>query len=96
MKTTSTVLKWVAGSIGIGVLTGCVATTPTYDSHFGDSVKVLMAQQVLNPDASSNPNNPAMDGQAAHSAIELYNKSFKAPTPPANVFTIGVGSGQSQ
>jgi len=54
---------------------------------------VLMAQQVINPDASRNPNNPAVDGQAAQAAIARYNKSYQSPTPTPNVFTIGVGSG---
>src|SRR5437870_3210906 len=83
----------IAATVALCGMAGCVATTPNYDSNFGNSVKVLMAQQVINPDASRNPNNPALDGQAAHSAIERYNKSFQAPTPAPNVFTIGVGTG---
>src|SRR5437879_3646544 len=96
MKIQSSLLQsvvTVVASVSLCAVAGCAATTPAYDSHFGNSVKVLMAQQVINPDASRNPNNPAVDGQAAHAAIERYNKSFQSPTPAPNVFMIGVGSG---
>jgi hypothetical protein len=32
-----------------------------------------------------------LDGQAAHEAIQRYQKSFSAPAPEPNVFAIGVG-----
>jgi hypothetical protein len=34
-----------------------------------------------------------MDGKAAQETMVRYRESFKNPPPPANVFTIGVGTG---
>jgi hypothetical protein len=49
--------------------------------------------QTLNPNASAN-NDPVagIDGTAAAAAQKSYAKSFTAPPPPTNAFTIGVGS----
>ncbi|MDC8759250.1 pilus assembly protein [Janthinobacterium fluminis] len=72
--------------------TGCVATTPELDRHFGESVKLLQAQQTLRPDAVRNADPVAgVDGKAAKAAYERYQKSFATPEPQADAFTIGVG-----
>lgn len=36
------------------------------------------------------------DGVSAKAAIELYQESFRIPSPTAPVFTIGVGSGSAR
>ena len=73
-------------------VTGCVSTTPHLDSHFGEVVSLVRAQQTLNPDAGRNAD-PAtgMDGKAAKSAYDEYQKSYRAPEPQSNAFTIGIG-----
>ena len=72
----------------------CIATSPRLDARFGDSVNIAKAQQTLNPDASKNRNVVAgMDGKAAQETMVRYRESFKNPPLPANVFTIGVGTG---
>jgi hypothetical protein len=83
-------------------LAGCAAnmtesnSTPRLDSTFGDAVKAARAQQTLNPDASQNTDPVAgIDGEAANSAVDQYEKSFKSPPATGNVFNIGVGSGGS-
>lgn len=73
--------------------TGCAPVAPRVDAEFGKSFTALKALQTLNPDASANTANPEMDGRAAKEAIDRYYKSFAAPAPHQNVFTIGVGSG---
>ncbi|OWW19103.1 pilus assembly protein [Noviherbaspirillum denitrificans] len=78
---------------GAAVLAACAPLTPELDKHFGESVRILNAQQTLNPQASSNTAQVQLDGRAAHEALGRYQKSFAAPTPQPNVFTIGVGSG---
>jgi hypothetical protein len=79
---------------GLCLLSACAPTTPHWDAVFGDSVRTAVAQQTLNPDAPRNPDPVSgIDGRAARSAIELYDKSFAKPEPQPNVFTIGVGSG---
>ena len=78
------------------LLAGCAATTtPVLDSHFGESVALLKAQQIMYPDAYRNTNPVSgMDGKAGASAYQRYQKSFSAPEPQTNVFAIGVGGRQ--
>jgi predicted component of type VI protein secretion system len=73
-------------------VTGCVSRAPNLDSHFGEAVSLVKAQQTLNPDASRN-NDPVrgMDAKAAKSAYDQYQKAYRAPDPQPNVFTIGIG-----
>ena len=80
----------------ISLLAGCAATTtPVLDSHFGESVALLKAQQIMYPDAYRNMDPVSgMDGKAGASAYQRYQKSFTTPEPQTNVFTIGVGARQ--
>ncbi|MEG1115629.1 MAG: pilus assembly protein [Janthinobacterium sp.] len=80
----------------LSLLAGCAATTtPVLDSHFGESVALLKAQQIMYPDAYRNANPVSgIDGKAGASAYQRYQKSFAAPEPQPNVFTIGVGGRQ--
>lgn len=71
------------------------ATTPQWDAHFGDTVRIARAQQVLNPAAAGNADPVAgLDGRSARSALERYHKSFATPEPVSNSFTIGVSGGK--
>lgn len=77
------------------LLSACVSTTPQWDANFGNTVRTAFAQQIINPDASQNPDPVSgMDGRAARETMDRYQKSFKEPAPQPNVFTIGVGGGQ--
>jgi hypothetical protein len=89
-----TLIKWVTGALVVGgALAGCTSNTPRLDASFGEAVAMARAQQTLNPDASSNADPVAgMDGVAAQGAMDRYNKSFKQPPAPVNVFNIGIGS----
>lgn len=62
-------------------LAGCAETrTPHYDQHFGEAVREAVAQQTINPDASSNTDPVAgLDGKAANETINNYDKSFASP-----------------
>jgi hypothetical protein len=73
------------------VLTGCAPTTPNWDQHFGEAQRMMMAQQVLNPDAGMKNPPDSMDGSASRESVVRYRSTFKEPPPPQNVFTIGVG-----
>lgn len=76
-------------------LTGCVSQTPILDAQFGKSVSLINAQQTLNPSASRNTNPVnGLDGVAAKSGYDAYQKSYASPVPPTNAFTIGIGSGR--
>ena len=52
---------------------------------------MMKAQQTLNPGAALNADPvKGIDGQAAKSAYDEYQKSFKEPVAQPNAFTIGV------
>jgi hypothetical protein len=89
------ILLRVAVSIGAcAALSGCLSSTPAWDRNFGYAVTTIRQMQTLNPDASDNTDPVAgVDGRTADAAQTAYYKSFTAPTPPTNVFTIGVGAG---
>lgn len=72
------------------VFTGCAPMPTALDDNFGSSLGALKSHQIINHHAASRTDGPAMDGRAAQDAIGLYQKSFSAPTPHQNVFTIGV------
>lgn len=74
-----------------GVLAAC-ANTPRLDRHFGESLRLTRAQQTLNPEARLNsaPVN-GLDGPAARSAYDSYQRSFATPEQPSGGFTIGSG-----
>lgn len=59
---------------------GCVSTTPDWDNHFGAATRGNLAAQVLDPGTWAN-RNPALglDGRAARSAIDNYQRSFARP-----------------
>lgn len=80
----------------LSLLAGCAATTtPVLDAHFGESVALLKAQQIMYPDAYRNTDPVSgMDGKSGVSAYQRYQKSFSTPEPQTNVFAIGVGARQ--
>jgi hypothetical protein len=86
-------LSTLAVLSALATLGGCAQPSPRYDAVFGDTVRVAIAQQTINPDAAKNLAPVTVDGRAGREAIERYQKSFKEPTPHSNVFTIGLGGG---
>jgi hypothetical protein len=71
---------------------GCTSTTPNLDRHFGQGLNLAKAQQTLDPQAGRNLDPVSgIDGKAAKSAYDGYQKSFRVPAPQPNAFTIGVG-----
>ena len=64
--------------LGVALLAACAATTtPRTDEAFGESVSLLKAQQVLNPEASRNTDPvKGLDAKSAKNALESYHKSF--------------------
>lgn len=77
-------------------LTGCMTTTPVYDAHFGEAVRIVRAMQTLNPNASMNTDPvTGVDGRSATFALDRYNASFRNPPTDANAYAIGVGSSSS-
>lgn len=77
-------------------VTGCVATSPNWESRFGEAARLAAAQQIISPEASRNRDPVAgIDGKAAQGAMGEYAKSFTNPEPQPSIMTIGIGaSGQ--
>ncbi|HET8746396.1 MAG TPA: hypothetical protein VFM98_12380 [Ramlibacter sp.] len=77
-------------------LAGCAQAPTRVDASFGSAVLRARAAQAVDPDAPLRARGPMhLDGPAAKSAIEQYEKSFEAPTLPPAILNIGVGSGAS-
>jgi len=73
-------------------LAACMAPTPYVDRDLGKAAMDLRNAQILNPGADRNTTVPnGLDGAAAQSGYEQYQKSFKAPDKTSNTFLIGVG-----
>ena len=76
----------------VGGLTGCASRTPYFDAQFGKSVRLLNAQQTINPNAMANADPVlGLDGSAALSGYNDYQKTFATPVPQPATFTIGIG-----
>jgi hypothetical protein len=73
-------------------LAACMAPTPFLDRNLGKAATDMRHAQILNPGADRNMTVPnGLDGVAAKSAYDQYEKSFKAPEKNTNTFLIGVG-----
>ena len=90
MKTTSYIL------IGLAlVLTGCKSATPNYDARFGDAVREAKQKMIIKPNAGTTQEPfVGMDEKAARESVILYQDTFRAPPPAANVINIGGSIGK--
>jgi 2-hydroxychromene-2-carboxylate isomerase len=77
------------------LLSAC-ATTPQWDSRFGESVRRTLAAQTVqaaDPAGVANPNPVAgIDGRAARAAQEQYERSFAQPQAQSAASTSLMGS----
>jgi hypothetical protein len=78
------------------LLNACAQPPTNWDARFGDTVRMAIAQQTLEPEASKNTDPVAgIDGRAAGEALERYQESFQKPPPPPPLFQIMTsGSGR--
>ncbi|WP_423382883.1 hypothetical protein [Burkholderia sp. LMG 32019] len=73
-------------------LAGCMSSTPVWDTRFGESVRAVTQAQIIDPHAADHAAaTTVVDGGAAASALDNYDKSFKQIDPPTNAFVIGIG-----
>lgn len=72
------------------LLTACASTTPVLDANFGNAVRQARSAQTINLNASAN-RDPVLgiDGQAAASAQDRYQESFKSPPKTFEIINIG-------
>jgi hypothetical protein len=76
----------------LALVGGCASRSPNLDAQFGKSVRLLNAQQTINPNAMANKDPVlGLDGKAAMSGYNDYQKTFAAPVPQPATFTIGIG-----
>ncbi len=74
--------------------TGCASERMPGSEGAGQTVRAALASQIVNPDAARTaPAVPSLHGAAAKASIDRMVRSFEAPAPAANLFTIGVGTG---
>lgn len=74
---------------------GCAMPPNMPEPPMGASISLTMAQQVMNPAAGTNRDPVSgQGGQTAKSGYDAYQKTYRAPMPQPNVFTIGVGGGR--
>ncbi len=71
-------------------LAGCASNTPNLDRQFGVAAASVLQQQVLHPGVPASQSVAGMDGQAAKSAYDNYQKSYKEPEPQTGALAIGV------
>ena len=77
-------------------LAGCAATgSPGWDERFGDSLRTLKAQQLIDPNAPARnaQATPPTSGRTAREAAQRHVESYREP-PPTNIINIGVGGGR--
>ena len=87
-------LKVICLTASLLALSGCVATSPNWDARFGDGVRVLKAQQLIDPQAperNAQVTQPA-DGRTVREGMHRHVETFRNP-PPTNIINIGVGAG---
>jgi hypothetical protein len=76
------------------LLQGCAASgSPAWDAQFGDSVRQVRAQQLLDPNAPQRNGDAQgpIDGRTARESRDRYIESYTSP-PASNVLTTGIGS----
>jgi hypothetical protein len=88
-------LTSTVAAVALLALGGCAASgTPGVDARFGDALRALKAQQLIDPDATQRhaQATPPVDGRSTREAVERHADTYRNP-PPTNVINIGVGAG---
>jgi hypothetical protein len=76
-------------TLALFLIGGCTSLSPRFDQQVGLAVNTAKARQIVNPDASRNPDPVAgIGGTPADAAIDEYHKSFTAPPPTFNVINV--------
>ncbi|MBA5686219.1 pilus assembly protein [Rugamonas apoptosis] len=76
------------------LLGACASNTPYLDSQFGQANRMLQTQQIILPQGQAGNPSAGVDGQVARSGYDQYQKTFRAPEPQTQAFTIGLGTGK--
>ncbi|MBA5606945.1 pilus assembly protein [Duganella sp. FT3S] len=88
-------MKTLMCAAGAALLLGaCGSNTPYLDSQFGNANRMLQAQQTIVPQGQAGNPSVGVDGKAAKSGYDQYQKTYRAPEPQTQAFTIGLGTGK--
>lgn len=85
----------LAATAALLAVAGCSATgSPAWDARFGDGVRALNAQQLIDPAAPSRhaQTTAPADGRTTREAMQRHAETYREP-PPTNIINIGVGAG---
>ena len=91
-------LKLIVAAVALpAVLSGCTifaSASPDWDARFGDSNRVMQAQQLIDPQAPTRNGQtvPATDGRNVRDAMDRHGESYRSP-PPSTVTNISIGGG---
>ncbi|MEI6028038.1 MAG: hypothetical protein WCT47_15255 [Betaproteobacteria bacterium] len=80
-------------------LGGCATSaSPGWDARFGDSLRILQAEQLIAPDAPMRHGQtvPPSDGRSVSEAMQRLNESYRSPPPPIAIQIGGGGSSASR
>jgi hypothetical protein len=88
MKRTLILLFGITVSV---MLVGCASEMPRVDSEFGTSYKLMMANQILDPDAEKNTEPViGVSGDVGKKVTDQYYQGFEKPSAaPKYMFQIG-------
>ena len=76
-------------------LGGCATSaSPEWDARFGESLRILQAEQLIAPDAPMRHGQtvPPSDGRSVSEAMLRLTESYRSPPPP---IAIQIGAGGS-
>jgi hypothetical protein len=74
-------------------LGGCAtSSSPEWDARFGESVRILQAEQLIAPDAPMRHGQtvPPSDGRSVSEAMQRLTESYRSPPQPVAI-QIGAG-----
>lgn len=76
----------------LAALSGCASTSPAFEQSFGQTLRVSLASQVIDPAASSNANPVnGVDSNAALGAQLQYARSYAVRVPHQGALAAGSG-----
>lgn len=87
----TTTLSRLSAVLLLAALAGCASRSPRLDQQFGTAARTSVQQQILHPGVPASQSVAGMDGAAAKSAYDNYQKSFREPAPQTGALSIGVG-----
>jgi hypothetical protein len=87
----TSILSRLGAAALLAMLAACASHPSRFDRQFGVAAKATLQQQIIRPGPPASQYVGGLDGQAAKSANDNYQKSFRDPVPQTGALSIGVG-----